>query len=408
VALSFVTVVCAAALAAGERDPIPPRGLLPPLIAEPFGGPEVVEDKVRLGVIVRCAGRPVEGVRLTVYRDRANRQELWTGTTGVDGAVRPLAPAQTAGGVVYAAIGKEGYSSPAHMRLSWEVEKGVIRIAQDTTEWESTARLGKWELAEGGAHVYFHWAQRDLAGELLELLLAQRRGVRELLGVELEPMGVIVVKDPSDEARYVTRKDGHTQRRGVFVHGIRSWPIVATSRKELNERPAELHEFHLVLPHELTENSLFNPALAGIEHRGTRWFRDGLAELVECTVPAADHPDLVAKHLDDRIEHLRQGLAAGDAKLDLLAWEQDFAGNSLPRYAAALAAMRRIVAKIGWEGLRGVLRAASNRMTTSSADLQSMLAEAGAKDLVGTLNAVDADEAVKMLEALKGNLKKQE
>jgi hypothetical protein len=392
---------------AGESEPIAPRGLLPRISTQPVGGPETVGENVRLGVAVRCAGRPVEGVKVMAFRDRACRQELWNGLTDAQGLAQPVVPAAIDPHVVCVLLEKAGYSSPAHIRLWWEPEKKNIRIDQDVTEWESTARLGKWELADGGAHVYFDWAQREFAEELLKRLSAQRRAVRELLGAELEPMGAIVVKDADDEARYITRRDNKTLRRGVFIHGVRSWPIVATSLKELGERHAELHEFNLVLTHELTENSLFGPPFVGIQHRGTRWLRDGLAELVECTVPAAEYPDLVASHLNDRIEHLKQGLAAGETKVDLLAWEQDGGPNTLARYAAALASMHRIVEAIGWDGLRRVLATASGRMTTTSEDLQRMLAEAGAKEQIEGLKSVDLAEAIKTLEALKAKRMKQ-
>lgn len=405
-ALCPFLLVCSLTIWAGEPEPIAPHGLLPRISAQPVGGPEATGENVRLGLSVQCAGRPVEGVKVVVFRDRMCRQELWTGLTDEQGRVRPVVPAATGSHVVCVTIEKTGYSAPAHIRLIWDPAKGTNRIDQDVTEWESTARIGKWERADGGAHVYFDWAQREFAGELLKRLSAQRCAVRELLGAELEPMGAIIVKDADDEARYITRKEGHTYRRGVFVEGVRSWPIAATSLKELAERRAELHEFNMVLTHELTENSLFGQPYIGIEHRGTRWLRDGLAELVECIVPAAEHPELVASHLGDRIEHLKQGLAAGETKVDLLSWEQDNAPNSLARYAAALVSMHRIIAVIGWEGLRHVLGTASGRMTTTSADLQQMFIEAGAKEQIEGLKSVDLAEAIKTLEALKAKVAK--
>lgn len=405
-ALCVWVAACCWAAWAGEPEAIAPRGLLPRIAVQPVGVPEVVGEQVRLGVVVRCCGRPVEGVRLAVYGDRTCREALWSGSADAEGLVCPLVPGKADGRIVYATIHKPGYSSPAHLRLRWDLERSDISAIQDVTEWESTARLGKWELADGGAHVYFDWAHRAFARELLMLLVAQRKAVRALLGQNLEPMGAIVVRDQADEARYITRNEGRTLRHGVFIHGVRSWPIVATSVKELNERRAELHEFNLVLPHELTENSLFEPPYIGIEHRGTRWFRDGLAELVECTVPAAAHPDLVAGHLGDRIAHLKQGLAAGETTVDLLAWKQDSAGNILARYAAALASMQRIVEAIGWDGLRRVLATARTRMTTTSDDLQRLLAEAGAKDQVEALKAVNLAEAIETLEAFKAKVSK--
>jgi len=389
---------------ADEPQPIRPRGLLPRITAGPVGGPQQDGNTVKLGLVVRCAGRPVAGVRVGVHADRKCTRKLWVGTTGPDGLARPLAPAQTPGHVVCVTLTKPGYSAPVFVRLLWDPKAGTTSVTQDSTAWVSTAKLGKWELASGGAHVYFPWSGRRFARDLLDLLVAQRRAVRELLGADLEPMGAIVVADKTDEARYITRKGGHTYRNGVFIHGVRSWPIVATSMKQLRETHAELHEVHIVLAHELTENSLFGPAFIGIEHKSTRWLRDGLAELVTVSVTPAEHADLAAKHLTDRITHLKQGLAAGEKTVDLLAWTQQDKAPALPRYAAALAVMDRIVAETGWGGIRKVLAAASGRMTTTSRDVRAMLTEAGAGKIVKGLTAVDLARCIKILEALKKKL----
>ena len=374
---------------------------MPRMAAAPVGGPQKHGDSVRLGMAVLCSGRPVAGVRVGVFADRGCSRTLWSGLTDADGRVGPLVPASTPGRVVCVTLAKAGYSSPVFVRLLWDAKAGSSSVTQDSTGWISTANLGKWELASGGAHVYFDWAHRRFAGELLDMLVAQRRAIGGRLGIGLEPMGAIVVNGKADEARYITRKGNHTTRTGVFIHGVRSWAIVATTMTELGKRHSELHELHLVLPHELTENSVFGPAYVGIEHKGTRWFREGLAELVEVSVAPDKHASLAAKHLQDRINHLKQGLAAGEKTVDLLAWTQQGKAPVLPRYAAAMAVMDRVVAKIGWKGVATVLAAARGRTKTTSQDLQALLGEAGAKEIMGTLTRVDLGECVKVLEGRK-------
>ena len=403
--LVIIGLLSAGIAAAGAGEPIRPRGLLPRIAAAPVGGPERQGDKVRLGMAVLCSGRPMAGVRVGVFADRANKRKLWNGVTDADGQAHPLVPAATGGGVVCVTLTKAGYSSPVFVRLIWDAKAQTSSVTQDSTAWVSTAKLGKWELASGdGAHVYFDWSHRRFAGELIEMLAAQRRAIGALLGVALEPMGAIVVSGKADEARYITRKGNHTVRTGVFIHGVRSWPIVATSMAQLAKTHSELHELHLVLAHELTENSVFGPAFVGIEHKTTRWFRDGLAELVQVTVVPARHADLAARHLGDRINHLSQGIAAGEKTVNLLAWTQQGKAPVLPRYAAAMAVMDHVVAKIGWKGVAKVLAAASGRMKTDSRDLQALLAEAGAKEIMATLTRVDLGKCVKVLEARKKNM----
>jgi len=370
----------------------------------PFGGSSVEDGKVRLGARAVCAGRGVADVRVIVYRDRACRETLWQGTTGADGVVRPLVPKDTAPASVSVRLAREGYSQPAHIRLLWALKTGSVSVTQDTTPWVSTAKLDRWAISDGGAHVYFAWAHRAFARKVLAALVQQRREVARLLGVDPEPMGVIVAADVAGAGQLITRKGTHTMRRGAFVHGVRSWPIIAASMEELNKRPDERRELYLILAHELAENTLIDPAGVGLTHRGTRWFRDGVAEFVECRVVPPACRDIAVRHVADRIEHLKKGIRDGERTVDLLAWSQASKKSVLPRYAASLAVTEQIVATIGAPALRKILLAAAGRASTTSADLQAMLTEAGAGPVVKGLGRVDLRACVKVLEASKKRL----
>ena len=399
-------VVCfpAAVAWAGEPVAVRPGGLLPRLALAPFGGSAVEGDSVRLGARAVCAGRPVAGVSVTVYRDRGCSRKLWQGDTDADGLIRPLVPKDTTPPSVAVRLVKDGYSQPAHIRLLWALKTGSMSVTQDSTPWISTAKLDRWSLSDGGAHVYFAWAHRAFAREVLAALVKQRQGVARLLGVAPEPMGVIVAADLAHADGLITRKGNHTTRRGVFVHGVRSWPIVATSMKELGKRSDERRELYLILAHELAENTLIDPAGVGITHKGTRWFRDGLAEFVECRVVPPACRDVVIRHLTDRIAHLKQGITDGETTVDLLAWSQTSTKPALPRYAAALAVTEQVVAKIGAPALRKILAASARRAATGSADLQAMLTDAGAGEIIKGLDRVDLRACVEVLDTTRTRL----
>jgi hypothetical protein len=372
---------------------LPPRGLRPTLRLHPEGS-----EGPGLQVRVLLAGRPVENFILRVRASRTSREVIWSGVSDREGLLDLRLPAESANRRLALHGHLRGSRMPVWSQLTWSSPQ-EFGVHGDSTEQVSTSTLAMWQLKENGAYVFFDWPQHEAAEALLADLLEQRQQVRKILGVRLEPMGAVLVVREHDLARFRTVTGTHTKRHGQWIHGVRSWPLFAGTLEEIAGDFTEDRELTITLPHELAENSLIFAESAGVDHEGTRWFRDGVAESAAAFC-AWDRPKLLAEHLRTRLSNLEEN---EEELLNLLEWEQDSNAGTLARYAAATAwVLTRERKKPGL--IAKVARQAVPADRMSSAGLVAALAKATGDDCDAELRAVKKTEAAKQLRAIIADL----
>jgi len=375
-----------------------PHGLRPMLKIKPAGGLEQLTNpagSVRLTLVLTLAGQPMEDVLVEVFETRAFRQVLWKGSSDNNGSVRPILPVCTAGRRLPIRVHCHQARPANWTRLVWDPNSGTTTVHWDSTPLVSTAQLDKWELQCGTTHVYFDWPNRQGAQEVLNQLINQRRSVHKFLGVPTEPMGAILLTNPDQRKQFITTDGNRTRRIGKFIHGIRTWPLQGATLAELQKAPDEEKELYITLAHELAENTLLAPNCTGIEHLGTRWFRDGVAECAAIASAWTARPATLARHLKTRANHLKDALKAGRKTTNLLNWKQD--NDNFVNYAVAAAWFLKLQRQSPGIVGRVVSRAAQEDQACS-AELLRYLARATNQDVQNQLKNVNVKNSLQILQ----------